>query len=286
MAAEVLKFPHYLSKNFPDQGPDVQISGQVRGVGLFALAASRVKSQLVFEYAGSALGGIWHLIQPLSMIAIYAVVFGIFMRVQPEYPEISYGLYLCSVLVPWMAFSESITKGSNSIVRNRQYLRKLNVSEVIFSVESFIQVLISLSLGYVGVIILGLVEGVSIQWSWLALPPVLMLMIACGSGIGLFFAVLVPFFTDLTHAIQICVRPMFWLTPVLYPITMVDDGFLLQVVSAQPSTPFVLAIRKIYFEGVFPSASSWLAMCVWPICTVTAGVVLLRCLRHEIRDVL
>ena len=65
--------------------------GRVRGVGLFALAARRVKSQLGFEYAGSALGGIWHLIQPLSMIVIYAVVFGIFLRVQPEYSGISYG---------------------------------------------------------------------------------------------------------------------------------------------------------------------------------------------------
>ena len=282
----MLKVPHYSSKNFLEHGPDVQIAGRVRGIGLLALASRRVKSQLGFEYAGSALGGIWHLIQPLSMIVIYAIVFGIFLRVQPEYPGISYGLYLCSVLIPWMAFSEAILKGSNSIVRNRQYLRKLNVSEMIFSVESFLHAFIGLSVGYLGVIILGLIEGVSIQLSWLALPPVFLLMIACGSGIGLFFAVLVPFFTDLTHAIQICVRPMFWLTPVLYPITQVGDGFLLQVVSAQPSTPFVLAIREIYFEGVLPSASSWLAMCVWPICTLTAGMVLLRCLRHEIRDVL
>lgn len=276
----------YLSKNFSDQGPDVQIAGRVRGIRLFALAASRVKSQLGFEYAGSALGGIWHLIQPLSMIAIYAVVFGIFLRVQPEYPGVSYGLYLCSVLIPWMAFSEAILKGSTSIIRNRQYLRKLNVSEMIFSVESFFLAFIGLLVGYFGVIILGLIEGVSIQWSWLALPPVFLLMIACGSGIGLFFAVLVPFFTDLTHAIQICVRPMFWLTPVIYPITQVGDGFLFQVVSAQPSTPFVLAIRQIYFEGAFPSMGSWLVMSVWPICTVTAGMVLLRCLHHEIRDVL
>ena len=44
------------------------------------------------------------------MIVIYAVVFGIFLRVQPEYPGVSYGLYLCSVLIPWMAFSEAILK--------------------------------------------------------------------------------------------------------------------------------------------------------------------------------
>ena len=80
----MLKVPHYSSKNFSEHGPDVQIAGRVRGIGLLALAARRVKSQLGFEYAGSALGGIWHLIQPLSMIVIYAVVFGIFLEFNPS----------------------------------------------------------------------------------------------------------------------------------------------------------------------------------------------------------
>ena len=102
------------------------------------------------------------------MIVIYAVVFGIFLRVQPEYPGVSYGLYLCSVLIPWMAFSEAILKGSTSILRSRQYLRKLNVSEIIFSVESFLHAFISLSVGVLGGDHFSLIEG-SLRFSGVGL---------------------------------------------------------------------------------------------------------------------
>ena len=246
---------HYSSKNFSEHGPDVQIAGRVRGwpsgsggQSQIAIGLNMPEVPLAFDSA---------IVNDCDLCGCVRN----FLRVQPEYPGSLMG-FLYSVLIPWMAFSEAILKGSTSILRSRQYLRKLNVSEMIFSVESFLHAFISLSVGYLGVIILGLIEGVSIQWSWLALPPVFLLMIACGSGIGLFFAVLVPFFTDLTHAVQIGVRPMFWLTPVIYPITQVGDGFLYQVVSAQPSTPFVLAIRQVYFDGVFPSASTgWQCLC-------------------------
>lgn len=280
---------HPLSKKsseLPYGEPDVQIAGRVEHKDLVRLAWARAKTQFGSEYAGSALGGVWHLLQPLAMIGIYTLVFGVVIRVRSDIEGVAYGLYLCSALVPWLAFQESITKGSTSFTRNQHFLRKLNVNELVFPLESGLQAFVGLMLGYVVVSAFGLVTGVPVQGNWFALIPIFLLLIGCGSGIGLACGSVVPFFPDFTNVVQIILRPMFWLTPVIYPLSQVGDGPLRWVVLAQPMTPFVLATRQAFFEGTFPEIQLWLAMGAWTFGTIAFGLLILRVLRHELRDVL
>ena len=84
-------------------------------------------ADLRHRYTGTGLGIFWNVLNPLMQIAIYAVVFTQIMR--PQMPgsasPYQFVIYLCAGLLPWMAFAECVTRGTNSFVENATYLKKL-----------------------------------------------------------------------------------------------------------------------------------------------------------------
>src|SRR5436305_4357804 len=70
----------------------------------------RAVADLRHRYAGTGLGVVWNVVHPLTMIAIYSLIFSTLMPVTARIPNASehfaYVLYLCSGFLPWLAFSE------------------------------------------------------------------------------------------------------------------------------------------------------------------------------------
>ena len=96
----------------------------------FALILSRRRlfySTIVGEirrrFAGSLLGASWLLLGPLILVVLYAVVYGVVFRLRP--PELSpneYTVYILAGLIPFLAFSDSLTSGSTSLAVQRDVL--------------------------------------------------------------------------------------------------------------------------------------------------------------------
>ena len=86
------------------------------------------------RYAGSYLGAVWAMIQPVVTIAMYYVVFDIIMgageQAGARATSIPYVLFLTAGLVPWFFFSEALTQGTTSMVEYNYLVKKVvfNVS--------------------------------------------------------------------------------------------------------------------------------------------------------------
>jgi len=95
-------------------------------------------SDLRYRYAGSAMGIFWNVLIPLLQILILTIVFSQIMEVRlPGAGSAkAFAIYLCSGLLPWLGFSECVSRGTQSFLENATYLKKLPIPEQIFVAQS------------------------------------------------------------------------------------------------------------------------------------------------------
>jgi lipopolysaccharide transport system permease protein len=244
-------------------------------------------NDLRHRYAGSGIGFIWNIISPLAQILVYTVVFTKVMSI--KLPEIASGfafpLYLCSGFLPWIAFSECVSRGAHSFLENANYLKKMPIPEQVFVAQAAMSATFSLFIS------LGLLFGLSIlmnypaNWLWLLLPLVAILFQGFGFGLGLLLSSLNVFFRDVGQLLGIFLQIWMWMTPIVYPENVLPDR-LLTYLRMNPAYPFIHTIHEIFLYDRLPAAWMWWMMCVWAFGIPALGYLVLRKLRPEIRDVL
>ncbi len=246
-------------------------------------ALSDVRSQ----YAGSAAGITWHVLNPLAQILIYTVVFSQIMpvRLGGAGASESFALYLCAGLLPWSAFADCVTRGAGAFVENATYLKKLPIPEQVFVAKNAVtaSVFLGVSMGLLALITL-IMNG-RLSLSWLGVPAVLLLLQGFGFGLGLIFSPLHVFLRDTGHALTVGLHLWMWATPIVW-VESVLPVPLQALVPWNPMYPFVDALHRMIVAGTWPPLGQWPVMTAWASGTSVVGYLLLRRLRPEIRDAL
>lgn len=236
------------------------------------------------RYAGAGLGVVWNLLQPLSMILIFTVIF---TSIMPQAAQLGapYPVYLCSALLPWTAFAECINRGTNAFIANAIYLRKLPIPEQVFTAQAALSTAIGLALSFSTLVVVALCLGHSPTWHWFLLPLPLGLLLGLGFGLGMMLGTLNAFIRDVGQAVPIVVQVWFWLYPIVYHTTSLPPA-MQAAVRFNPVYPYMQSIRSLFIAREMPGAGLWLAMVGWTLAAALLGSLVLRRLRPELRDVI
>ena len=239
------------------------------------------------RYAGSSMGFLWNVLNPLFQILLYALVFSQLMvvRLPGLSPGFGFAIYLCAGLIPWIGFSETVSRCTNSFVENANYLRKLAIPEQVFVAQNAGSSFLSLMIGMTLLVGVSALLGHYPAWSWLALPLVLVLFQSFGFGLGLFLGVLNAFFRDISQIISIFMQLWFWATPIVYTENILPAG-VARFLWANPAYCFIHALHTIMVGKSWPAASDWAGMAGLAVGFPLLGYLTLRKLRPQLRDVL
>lgn len=244
-------------------------------------------SDLKNRYAGSSLGAYWNVLQPLLQILLFTFVFSKIMIAKAPGMDssLAFTIYLSSGLLPWICFADLVSRGSNSLIENATYLKKLSIPEHVFllqvAVTSSITMFISMGLLLFVAIILGQI----ITIYWIFAPVVLLLFIVFGLGLALIFACVNVFFRDVSQLLANIIQLWMWLTPIVYVEDLLPDDFL-RIVHINPAYYFIDTLHEIIVFGSLPSVINWSVMVVTCLLSISLGIVVYRNLRAEIRDVI
>ncbi|MFA7606872.1 MAG: ABC transporter permease [Rhodocyclaceae bacterium] len=236
------------------------------------------------RYAGSALGLVWAVILPLVTIALYYLVFAVVLSVR--IPELSgssgYFYYLLAGLIPWLTISEGLNRAVGAIAAHEQFLQK-----VVFPVEILpLSVLLASLLPQIvgSVLLFGL-----LGWSghlansalWL-LPIALLAQLVISLGCGLALAALGMNLRDMVQAVPVVLQLLFYASPILYPRSMVPEGFQLLFML----NPFALLAEtwQAALLGMPLSGQSLIALAVWTMLLGAGGVLLFMRLRPALSE--
>lgn len=215
--------------------------------------AASVRREMRVRYAGSAFGAAWQIVTPLAMIAIYSIVFADLMKARLPGVEdrFAYAIYVCSGLLAWNMFAEMLQRAQTMFVDSANLLKKASFPRSCVPAVVAVSALTNFAIVY-GVF-MGLL-ALSGRWPGLvavtALAP-LALLALIGVAFGVLIGIANVFFRDVAHVLAIVLQLMFWLTPVVYPLSVLPQGFLAWI-ERNPLVPVVTALQDVFVRASPP----------------------------------
>lgn len=237
-----------------------------------------------YRYAGTALGLFWFIINPLLEALVYTVVFSQLVGFRSGGTRgVAYTLFLITGLFPWLTFSQTITRVSNSLNAESTYLRRLPIPSDVFVAKGALVSTFSLLVYMVVLIPINLLFGNSLSWTWFLLPVLVFLIGALGFGISLILAHLRVFFPDVGEILGVLVHLWRWTLPINYSIDIFPD-WLRSLIVYNPPYYFISSFRDLIIDKQLPPAVAWLHMAGWTLIFLTLGSIISKRLGADVKD--
>lgn len=199
---------------------------------------------LKVRYKQTILGASWAILQPFVTMVVFTVFFGNFARIPSD--GIPYPIFSFAALVPWTFFASGVTAVSGSIVGNTGMIKKIYFPRLIFPISTLLSslvdfvpaflVLLLMIVGYIALTPVSVMDylvpqvadvavGVNLTLNIVWVVPLIMLAFVTALGIGLWLAALNVQFRDIRYATGFIIRMWMFITPIIYPVSMVDESF-------------------------------------------------------------
>ena len=209
-------------------------------------------------YKQTILGPLWFIITPVLSVIVYATVFGGIANIPTDgIPPILF--YLLGISV-WGYFSSSLSATSNSFVSNADIFGKVYFPRIIMPLVAVTTNLLAFAIQlaiFAAFYIYYAATGTELTIHWqIVLFPVLMLILALMAvGFGMIFSSMTTKYRDLQIMLAKIISLWVYITPVIYPLSMVTNEKLHLAMSLNPVTPVMEAIKySLLGQGQF----SWL----------------------------
>ena len=245
----------------------------------------RALTDVRHRFAGTGAGVLWNVLQPLASIVLYAVVFSQLMKGHLGQIKGPFGftLYLCAGMLPWIAFSECISRGTNALTANAQFLKKLAVPEYLFIAETAVSSSIGLVISFALLLVFAVLTGADPTLYWLALPIPMFCFMWLGYAFSVLGGTLRVFFPDVGQVLPVLLQIAMWTAPIIYAPDAVPQ-VLQDIARFHPIFPPVTAMHDLFLFAKWPAPEIWIEMAAWPLAMSLFAHVVLKKLRPEIRD--
>ncbi|MDR3442939.1 MAG: ABC transporter permease [Legionella sp.] len=213
------------------------------------------------KYRNSLLGAVWTIINPLTMIFIYTVIFSQVMRARLPGVDtaFSYSIYLCAGILTWGLFAEITMRAQNIFLEHANLLKKMSFPRLCLPVTMVINALINFGIVFGFFSLFLMISGNFPGWPYLAMLPLLVIQVAFAIGLGISLGVLHVFFRDVGLFFGVIMQFWFWLTPIVYSTATLPE-FIRPWLALNPMTNLMTAYQAILLKGYWPE---WQTL--WPI---------------------
>ncbi len=241
----------------------------------FELLFYKTRANLKTEVSRLYLNYAWWALEPLFSMAIFYVVFGIFMNSQTPH----FALFLLIGTTQWQWFSSSMQHASNSIRSSSHIMQRVAIPKIFFPFETFLQDSFKHLFVLCLLAIFLIFYPIQATEAWFTLPLVIMvqgfLVLTC----AVFFACLVPFLPDLSLIIAIGLNIMFFASGIFFDINRFVLPEHRHYLFFNPMAGIIREYRRIIIDGQFPDFAYLLNVVLGT--TVLAIITFLILKRYE-----
>lgn len=202
-----------------------------------------VRTDFKLRYQNSVLGYAWSLLRPLLLFVILYVVFVKFLKIGNGVPN--YPIYLLFGIVLWTYFAEMTSMSLGSIVGRGDLIRKIRIPRWIIVLSSSVSATINFVLNLFVVAIFIAFSHVAIDRSILLLPLVIAQLYVMSLGVSLFLSAAFVKYRDISYIWEICMQALFYLTPILYPLSRITNVTFQKILLLNPVAAAIQDARYI-----------------------------------------
>lgn len=185
------------------------------------------------KYKQTMLGFLWAILQPLIMMIIFTLFFGRVLNVPSQ--NLPYPVFVFSGLLLWNMFSTGLTNSANSMVNNATIIKKIYFPRLIIPASSILVVLFDFLMAFVLFIPILIFYKQPLSWSALwCWPLALIISVVATFGPGCWLAALNVKYRDFRYVIPFLIQILFFLTPIIYPVSMLKNPLLQYILVLSP----------------------------------------------------
>lgn len=201
------------------------------------------------RYSQSLLGAAWSILQPLSLMIVFTVVFSTLMQVPTS--GIPYPVFVYTALLPWTFFANSLTLSIPSLVTNMALVSKIYFPREILPLSAILVGLVDFAIASSIYVALLLYYDVSVGVMALLVPVVLLVQVLFTFAIALGASAVNVFYRDIRFVIPLVIQIWLYLTPVIYPVDMVPERYQ-PIYFLNPMAVFVDTYRRLLLFDQMP----------------------------------
>jgi len=213
------------------------------------LLRTLVQRDITVRYKRSFIGFFWTMLNPLLLMIILSIVFAhIFKFEGIKY----YAVYFLSEYLVFNFFAQTTVQSMTSLAWNGGMMKKVRVPKSIFAISTTLSGLVNLCLAYVPLFVIMIYQGAPIRITVLFLPVAFLIIGAFTLGVSFFLSAMAVYFEDVTHMYQVATLGLMYITPIIYPISIIPDSYL-WVIRINPLTHLFKLARDPVYLGQLPA---------------------------------
>lgn len=211
----------------------------------FELLLLLVQKDLKARYKNSFLGYLWALANPFAFALVYYIAFKIIMRV--EMPN--YSIFLLAGMFPWVWMTNSIVQATSSYRANPFLVKKVRMNTLVLPLANVAHELIHFCFALPVLLAFISFTGGAFYWSWFwQIPVMVLLQLMMVYPMALLLGLANVFVHDVEYLVGIFISLLFFLTPIVYPVSMVPEAYR-GYFEYSPFAAIILNWRSVLIEG-------------------------------------
>jgi lipopolysaccharide transport system permease protein len=238
------------------------------------------------QFTASMGGVLWLFLTPIVHLIIYSFVFSyIFkMRAPPEFGEINFVIFLMIGYLPWFAFADAFGRAPNLVIEKAPLITKVVFPVQIIPITGTVIPYLTHVIGFTIFLVYLTFKGY-LSVSWILLPFIFGLQFLFTLGLVAVISALCVFLRDLQQMIALMLTIWFFLTPIIYPISLIQSESVQRLFLLNPMHSFISAYREIILLGTVSPVHLMIIIPISIISYVSGGWLFMR-IKHAFGDVL
>jgi lipopolysaccharide transport system permease protein len=241
-----------------------------------------VLKELKTRYKSSLLGYFWALLNPFAFAFVYWIAFKFIMRVQMD----NYSIFLIAGMFPWLWLSTGITQATRSFRNNSSLVKKVNLKRMVLPLSNVVQELVHFVFALPVIIAFLWYAGGNFfheEWIW-QIPLMILLQLWFAYPLALLFSIANVFVHDVEYLVGIGFSLLFFLTPIVYPPSMIPDGYRVYF-EISPLHALIESWRSVLLSG-HVNLDYILYATVWTVALNLSAVLAYQKLAPRIGEIL
>jgi len=215
-----------------------------------------VKRDLTSQFRQTILGPLWHVIQPVLTTIMFLIVFNKIAKISTDnLPPV---LFYMSGIAIWNYFSSCLNNTSGTFVNNAGIFGKVYFPRLVMPLSNVLSNIVKFGIQFGIVLIVALYYAfthlyiIHLAWHMLLIPVIVVVMAGMGLSLGILISSLTTKYRDLTILISFGVQLLMYVTPVVYPLSFLEQSKYRSFIEWNPLSPMIEGFRySLFGEGEF-----------------------------------
>ena len=250
------------------------------------LVSNFARQEFYAQFTASMGGFLWLILTPIANISIYAFVFSYIFQVRAAegFGETAFVLFMMIGYLPWFAFADAMGRSTSLLLEKAPLITKVKFPVQVIPVVGSLVPYLTHAIGF-ALLLLYLATQGYVNSLWLLLPVIFFLQLLFTAGLVAILSSLSVFLRDLQQLVALAINVWFFLTPIIYPLSMIQSESVRHLFLLNPMHSFVNLYREIVLRGELPLINLQIVIVVSLVSYLFGGWLFMR-IKHAFGDVL